>query len=85
MHDSMRVTRYLTVTPGLALTINRAGTSLAGTVISQTALTPHLAVAWDPLHDGRTVVRGSFNQYVDTDAVRVARHALGDGVSRECR
>jgi hypothetical protein len=83
--DAMRVTRFLTVTPGVALTSNRASTSLAGTVISQTVLTPHLAVAWDPLHDSRTVVRASFNQYVDTDAVRVARHALGDGVSRECR
>ena len=85
LSDAMRVTRYLTVTPGLALTSNQAGTNLAGTVISQTVLTPHLAVAWDPLHDGRTVVRASFNQYVDTDAVRIARHALGDGVSRECR
>ena len=83
--DAMRITRFLTVTPGLALTSNQAGTSLAGTVISQTDLTPHLSVAWDPVHDNRTVLRASFNQYVDTDAVRVARHALGDGVSRDCR
>ncbi len=83
--DAMRITRFLTVTPGLAVTTNQAGTSLAGTVINQTELTPHLAVAWDPLHDSRTVLRASFNQYVDTDAVRIARHALGDGVSRECR
>ena len=29
------------------------------------ALTPHMAGAWDATHDGRTVLRGSFNQYVD--------------------
>ena len=37
LQDSMRVTRDLTVTPGLALTINRAGNSQMGDVISQTA------------------------------------------------
>jgi hypothetical protein len=83
--DTMRLTRYLTVTPGLALTSNRAGTNMVGTVISQNAVTPHLATAWDVGHDGRTVLRASHNQYVDTDAVRIARHALDDGVMRECR
>ena len=83
--DVMRITRHLTVTPGLALTVNRAGTNLVGTVVNQTALTPHLSVTWDATHDGATVLRASHNQYIDTDAVRVARHALDDGVSRECR
>jgi hypothetical protein len=85
LQDAIRVTRNLTVTPGVALTINRAGNSQLGDVISQAAVTPHLAVGWDPFGDGRTVVRGSFNQYLDTDAVRIARLALGSGVSRECR
>jgi hypothetical protein len=83
--DVMRLTRGLTVTPGVALTLNRAGTNLMGTVIDQTAVTPHLSVVWDASHDGTTVLRASHNQYVDTDAVRIARHALDDGVSRECR
>ncbi len=83
--DVMRLTRYLTVTPGVALTVNRAGTNLVGNVIDQTALTPHVSVAWDAAHDGTTVLRASHNQYIDTDAVRIARHALDDGVSRECR
>ncbi len=85
LQDSMRISRSLTVTPGLALTINHAGNSLMGNVIEQTSVTPHLAVAWDAFSDGTTVIRGSFNQYVDTDAVRIARHALAGGVSRECR
>jgi hypothetical protein len=85
LSDTIRFTRFFTVTPGLALTINRAGTSLVGTVIDQTALTPHLQAAYDITHDGRTVLRASYNHYVDTDAVRIARHALGDAVVRECR
>jgi hypothetical protein len=85
LHDSARLARGLTVTPGLALVINRAGNSQQGSVIQQVAVTPHLAAAWDALGDGTTVLRGSFNQYVDTDAVRIARHALGGAVSRECR
>jgi hypothetical protein len=85
LQDAVRVTRKLTVTPGVAFTVNQAGNSQMGTVISQAAFTPHLAVGWDPMGDGRTVLRGSFNQYLDTDAVRIARLALGGGVSRECR
>jgi hypothetical protein len=85
LSDTMRVTRYLTITPGLALTIDKADSNMVGNVISQADVTPHLAVAWDVGHDGRTVLRGSHNQYVDTDAVRIARHALDDGVMRECK
>jgi hypothetical protein len=85
LSDTMRLTRFFTATPGVALTINRASTNMVGNVISQSAVTPHLALAWDVSHDGRTVLRASHNQYVDTDAVRIARHALDDGVMRECR
>jgi hypothetical protein len=85
VNDSIRVSRFLTVTPGLALIINSAGTSRQSGVIEQLDVTPHLAVAWDAFHDGTTVVRGSFSQYLDTDAVRIARYTLGGGVSRECR
>jgi hypothetical protein len=83
--DLVRITRWFTVTPGLALTMNRAGTNATGVLIDQLAVTPHLAAAWDITHDGRTVVRGSYNHYVDTDAVRVAQKALGEGVARDCR
>jgi hypothetical protein len=83
--DTARLTRYFTVTPGLAMTVNRAGTSMMGNVIDQVAFTPHMSAVWDVNHDGRTVTRASYNHYVDTDAVRVARQALGEAVTRECR
>jgi hypothetical protein len=85
VQDTARITRYVTITPGLALTMNRASTNATGVLIDQVAVTPHLAAAWDMTHDGRTVLRGSYNHYVDTDAVRVAQKALGDGVTRDCR
>jgi hypothetical protein len=83
--DTARITRYLTLTPGLALTTNHAGTDVAGTVIAQTGLTPHLSAVWDMSHDGRTVLRASYNHYVDTYSVPIVRQALGEGVSKECR
>jgi hypothetical protein len=83
--DTARITRYVTVTPGLALTTNHAGTDVAGNVIDQTGLTPHISAVWDTSHDGRTVLRGSYNHYVDTYSVPIARQALGEGVSQDCR
>jgi hypothetical protein len=83
--DVARLTRYLTVTPGLAITANHAGTDLMGNVIDQVGLTPHVSAVWDVTHDGRTVLRSSYNQYVDTYAVPIARQALGEGVSQECK
>ncbi len=84
IQDSMRLTRRLTFTPGLAFTSARAANVAKEADLDQTALTPHLSMAWDATHDGRTVVRASFNQYVDTDVLRLARFALGSRVSRDC-
>ena len=61
--DSMRLTRYLTLVPGVALTRSKATNVLGDTPFDVTAVTPHFAVAWDATHDGRSVLRGSFNQY----------------------
>ncbi len=85
LSDSMRVTRYLTISPGMAYTTARAANVGQGANIDSGGLTPHLSVAWDATHDGRTVVRGSYNQYVDIDALTLAQFALGTRVYRECR
>jgi hypothetical protein len=82
--DAMRPTRYLTVTPGVALTKARASNVLGDTPFDVTAVTPHLAMAWDATHDGRTVLRGSFNQYLDVDAAAVARFTVGSQVTQTC-
>ena len=85
LQDSARVTRYLTVSPGVAMITTASSNARSGTVTDGVSFTPHLAVAWDATHDGRTVVRGSFNQYVDPDLGRLARHTLGGRTSRICQ
>jgi hypothetical protein len=85
LSDSVRVGRFVTVNAGLALTSTMSDTNAAKGGINLHALTPHISTVWDLTQDGRTVVRGSFANYVDADAVRISRYALGDQVSRECR
>jgi hypothetical protein len=86
LSDSMRLGRYLTVNAGIALTSARSETGVAGAgELDLHGFTPHVSSVYDLTHDGRTVVRGSFANYVDADAVRISRLALGDQVSRECK
>jgi hypothetical protein len=85
IQDAARITRYWTVTPGVSLITSTSSNSRGQTATDGTAVTPHISTAWDATHDGRTVVRGSFNQYVDPDVGRLARHTLGSRVSQECR
>ncbi len=84
--DSIRFTRYLTVSPSVALTTSHA--RAAGTDAAQwnqTSVSPSISVAWDATHDGRTALRASFAQYVDTNALKLANFAAGDQVRQTCR
>jgi hypothetical protein len=82
--DAWRPTRHLTITPGVAFTYATAGNSQGGNVIEGSAFTPSITAAWDATHDGRTVVRGSFAQYVDVDVTPIASHTLGSQVQQRC-
>jgi hypothetical protein len=53
-------------------------------VFSGSASPPSLAVAWDATHDGRTVLRGSFSEYLDVEVTSIAGHTLGSQVSQRC-
>jgi hypothetical protein len=83
--DSWRPTRFLTVSPALAFVNAWVDNSQGDTVLSSSAFAPALAVAWDATHDGRTVLRGSYNNYVDVDITGLAGFTLGSQVSRRCR
>ncbi len=84
--DAMRLTRYLTFSPGLALSHFDSGELAKNGDLKGLAVTPHLSAAWDATHDGRTVIRGSFNQYVDVPNVRrLTRAGMGERVWQECR
>jgi len=84
VQDAMRLTRYLTFTPGVAYSQARVQNVGQDLDLNTGAFTPHLSAAWDATHDGRTVLRGSFNQYVDPDIARIARFTLGQPVNRLC-
>jgi hypothetical protein len=83
--DSWKPTRYLTITPGInniwATASNGKGDDLGNLL----TWAPTLSSAWDATHDGRTVLRGSVNQYVDVDMVNIARHSLGSQASQNCK
>jgi hypothetical protein len=83
--DAWRPTRHLTITPGLAFVNAIATDTLGSTVINAAALSPSLAVAWDATHDGRTVFRSSFNQYLDVDVNAAATQALGSQPQQRCK
>lgn len=85
LSDAIRVGRYLTVTPGIGFHTAVASNAGQAAQLENRVFTPHISVAWDATHDGRTVLRASFNQYVDLDVNRLARFALGDMVNNQCR
>jgi hypothetical protein len=85
LSDSWRLTRYLTLNPAISHVwgtgSNTTGDKLADTM----AWAPSMALAWDATHDGRTVIRSSFNTYVDVDFAAIASHTLGSQTSQTCR
>jgi hypothetical protein len=85
LSDAWRPTRFLTITPGVAYTTAHASNSRGDDVFTDSALTPSLAAAWDATHDGRTVLRSSFSEYLDTDVSAIAGQTLGSQVSQRCQ
>jgi hypothetical protein len=83
--DSWRPTRHLTISPGINHVWATASNSQGDDLGSMTTITPTFSAAWDATHDGRTVLRGSFNQYVDVDMVNIARHSLGTQAQLNCK
>lgn len=82
--DAMRLGRYLTLTPGVALVTATSSQLSAMADLDSLAITPHVSAAWDATRDGRTAVRGSFNHYVDVDRLDLARFGAGSRVYQDC-
>ena len=82
--DAWRPTRHLTMTPALSWVWAYGSNSAGGQAIDSKAWAPSATVAWDATHDGRTVVRGSYSQYVDVAIRTPVVHTLGDQVSQRC-
>ncbi len=75
---------HLTVTPGVGVISTSALDGNGNPVIAFTTATPHIAVVWDPTHDGRTAVRAGFNQYLDAGNLAVANFASESRTIKIC-
>ncbi len=73
LNDAWKPTRYLTITPGVAMHLGHSEDDRHTKVTNITAFSPHLSAVWDATHDGRTVVRSSVNNYVDTGFLALAK------------
>jgi hypothetical protein len=82
--DSWRPTRHLTLTPALSHIWARGSNSRGHQPVSHSTFAPAASVAWDITHDGRTVLRASYNQYVDLDVAVLARHTVGGMAQQRC-
>jgi len=86
LQDKWRPPRYkrLTLIPGVAVhaanTVNPAGE----VVTSFATATGHLNVAWDIWGNGKTVIRGGYNQYVDMGFLALARFIGKDLIDYTC-
>ncbi|HXU83352.1 MAG TPA: TonB-dependent receptor, partial [Polyangia bacterium] len=60
--DAWKPTLHLTVIPSLAHAFVRAWNIRGDRPIDRQALAPGLGLAWDPTHDGRTILRASHGQ-----------------------
>jgi hypothetical protein len=85
-NDAWRPTRFVTLTPAISHVWARGGNSTNGSQqINAQAFAPAVSVAWDATHDGRTVLRGSYNQYVDINIFDLARHTVGSQLGQRCK
>ncbi|MDZ4694677.1 MAG: carboxypeptidase regulatory-like domain-containing protein [Deltaproteobacteria bacterium] len=76
--------RYLTISPGVAGFNTIASDGAGNDVLKFNTATPHIQAAWDITHDGRTVVRGGFNQYVDVGNLNVSNFAGASRTVKVC-
>jgi hypothetical protein len=70
--ESWKPTRYLTIRPGVAFHHGDSQTDRGVQVTGINAFSPHLAVLWDPTHDGKTKLQATFDGIVDTGFLALA-------------
>jgi hypothetical protein len=82
--DAWRPTRHVTITPAISYVWSRGTNSQGHTVVNSKTWAPSVAGAWDATHDGRTVIRGSYSQYVDMAIRTPVQHTIGDPITQRC-
>jgi hypothetical protein len=86
LQDRWRLPGYkrLSLIPGVAFHFGESKNPDGETVTSFVTATAHLNFAWDVLGDGKTVVRGGYNQYVDMGFLSIPRFIGRDMISYRC-
>ncbi len=84
--DTWTVPKYkrLKLIPGVAVHFGNTINPDGETVTSFATATPHINFAWDLMGNGKTVIRGGYNQYVDTGFLALARFIGRDLISYQC-
>ncbi|MFH1130694.1 MAG: TonB-dependent receptor [Pseudomonadota bacterium] len=76
--------KRLRLIPGVALHFGNTINPDGETVTSFVTPTAHLNFAWDIFNNGKTVLRGGYNQYVDVGFLGLARFIGRDLIEYEC-
>jgi hypothetical protein len=86
LQDTWRLPHYdrLRIIPGAAFHFGNAINPDGKAVTSFATGTVHLNFAWDLFGDGKSVVRGGYNQYVDVGFLALARFIGRDFTSYRC-
>jgi hypothetical protein len=84
LSDAFKPTRYVTLTPGVAMHLTSSRNDKGQLATDAIAFTPHMAVNWDPTHDGKTAIKASFNNYVDHGFLSLAALSSRDLYTKRC-
>jgi hypothetical protein len=84
LSDVWRPTRHLTITPAISYVWARGTNGAGDSVIDNKTWAPSITGAWDATHDGRTVLRGSYSNYVDVAILTPTLHTIGSQASQRC-
>ncbi|MEO6237743.1 MAG: TonB-dependent receptor [Vicinamibacterales bacterium] len=63
VQDSWKLSRHLTLEPGVRFTANRGTTPTAGSVFTTNEISPRIGLAWDVTRSHKTVVRTHYGRY----------------------
>ena len=77
--DSWKIAPNFTINAGLRAEFNRGKVPGEGEVFDNDALAPRFGFAWDPIGDGRTVVKGHYGRFFEKFVATQFYYANPDG------